>query len=421
MAWLLMKSVLCMLVLPCIPGFPGLFLMPQPSPDAAAFQRHMGKDVALPFAESVDAEGPEAESVGALQCEAGMCAPSPESVLTGDHAAIGAALNVPGVVAGESTTEEGGLELGTAPRPPVQPAAAIAGLPLPEGGEPVPGLASLNARNPSPDATEAGFDPSNSRRSRQPKVTDPAPRNMPLPLHGSFAMSPLLNDETFPQRETTVPTLVSKDAPRDDPGGRSNQTMVQPPFPDLPDLADRIVSFLSAVAGGAWTETSQPEWHISLHGQTAIREQAAFVRMFPGPQPLTHPPALQQVMTALLALDTHEGQRVTEITLVPETLGRLRVEVISDGGTLLVRLSAEQSETQDLLRRQSEHLIQDLRQSGLSGAALEFGTWQDRRTNKHGLPEAKERPTQAWASEGDVLATPIILGPPMGHSLHLRL
>lgn len=419
--WLLVKVVLRMLVLPGIPALPALFLMPQPSVDEAAFQRLMGEDPALPSGESVDADLPKGDCAVALHSESDLRALMSEGVLAADHAALGIPLDVPVQITGDPPPAEVEIELRVASRLPAQPTLPSAGFMLPEGVGSAQELGPLNHCNHPSEVTAVRVEPQDLRRPSLPSAADPAPQNMLMPPAGSLAMSRQQSDETVSRPQKTATTHVSKDPAWDDSPGRSHHTAVQPAVFDMPDLADRIVFFPLSTADAVGIETGQSEWHIPLHSQAPIRAFAASGRLVHAAQPLAHPPAVQQVTTALLALDAHEGQRVTEIILAPESFGRLRLEVISDGGTLLVRLSAEQSETQDLLRRQSEHLIQDLRHSGLSGAALEFGTWQERRASKSGLSETEEHPAQARASEEDVVVSDLIVGPPSGRSLHLRL
>lgn len=80
------------------------------------------------------------------------------------------------------------------------------------------------------------------------------------------------------------------------------------------------------------------------------------------------PPVSRQVADALVRM---EGD-VTEITLAPAELGRLRITLTRDSQGLVVLLTAERPEALDLLRRHGDLLRQELAGQGEGEARLEY-------------------------------------------------
>ena len=64
-----------------------------------------------------------------------------------------------------------------------------------------------------------------------------------------------------------------------------------------------------------------------------------------------------------------------ELTLSPEELGRVRLSLSPDGDGLLVTVQVERGDTLDLLRRNSDLLLQEIRAQGFSGATFSFSGW----------------------------------------------
>lgn len=106
------------------------------------------------------------------------------------------------------------------------------------------------------------------------------------------------------------------------------------------------------------------------------------------PQPLQMPVPVTEI-AAVIGRIGQTGPEITEISLSPEELGRLRLQLIPDGDRIQVILSAERPETLDLLRRNIEQLAADLRQMGFSSSAFGFAGWageQDRGRSTPALP-----------------------------------
>lgn len=64
-----------------------------------------------------------------------------------------------------------------------------------------------------------------------------------------------------------------------------------------------------------------------------------------------------------------------ELALSPEELGSVRIEFQANGDRLQVVLSAERTDTLDLLRRNADQLVAELRAAGYASATLNFGQW----------------------------------------------
>jgi flagellar hook-length control protein FliK len=80
-----------------------------------------------------------------------------------------------------------------------------------------------------------------------------------------------------------------------------------------------------------------------------------------------------QIAPLAIAIATDPGSGTTDIALSPDELGRLQMQVVTDGDTLRIAMLVERPETLDLLRRHAEQLLSDLRQAGFGSATLSFG------------------------------------------------
>jgi hypothetical protein len=83
-------------------------------------------------------------------------------------------------------------------------------------------------------------------------------------------------------------------------------------------------------------------------------------------------------LPAVLLAQSADGG-AAEIHLDPLELGRLRLDIVTEGEALLVTLSAERGETADLLRRHATELVAELRQAGFAQVHLGFAAWTDGR------------------------------------------
>lgn len=109
------------------------------------------------------------------------------------------------------------------------------------------------------------------------------------------------------------------------------------------------------------------------------------------------------------------------LTLRPEELGTLRFEVTQTEHGLHIHLSVEQPQTLDLLRRQGEQLLADLRQAGFAGASLSFAGEgaQDAPPQQREQPQESLYPSGTTPGRDNASLHPPRLAPP--GTLDLRL
>lgn len=80
------------------------------------------------------------------------------------------------------------------------------------------------------------------------------------------------------------------------------------------------------------------------------------------------PPVTTQIAAHLAAADGP----VTELHLSPEELGSVRIEIRTEGDRLTMTVTAERTDTLDLLRRNADRLASDLRSAGFDRLDLSF-------------------------------------------------
>lgn len=110
-----------------------------------------------------------------------------------------------------------------------------------------------------------------------------------------------------------------------------------------------------------------------------------------------------------------------EVLLNPAELGKVRFEIQHSHDTIRIVLTAERAETMEMLRRHSDQLLQEFRQSGFTGTSLSFGQW--------GHQQKQDRTTQSYASFESGSVDPSaqnfpVIPPPVyveGQGLNLRL
>jgi flagellar hook-length control protein FliK len=128
---------------------------------------------------------------------------------------------------------------------------------------------------------------------------------------------------------------------------------------------------------------AEPVLILDLQPRNALAAKVELTSSAPPSAPPGPPPVSLQVAQAVTA----SGASVTELTLNPEELGRVRIDLHSDGDRLTMVVSAERPETLDLLRRHSDQLVQDLRGSGHQGLDLSFSRWTGQGGDQRALPQ----------------------------------
>jgi hypothetical protein len=138
---------------------------------------------------------------------------------------------------------------------------------------------------------------------------------------------------------------------------RTDLATLTPPMADLPEI----------------TVSAFPPGDAEIHfGAPHSLVQAAPAAPLPGAGAPFVPAPLAATLSDLLLRRT-DGP--VELTLSPEELGRVRLSLSADGDGLHVTVQVERSDTLDLLRRNSDLLLQEIRAQGFSGATFSFSGW----------------------------------------------
>jgi hypothetical protein len=96
----------------------------------------------------------------------------------------------------------------------------------------------------------------------------------------------------------------------------------------------------------------------------------------PAPTPLPQPPGLPPGLPSALALALpQEGGGSVALTLAPEELGKVRIDLRPEGDLMRIVIAVERPETLDLLRRHADVLAMEFRQSGFAQTSLSFAAF----------------------------------------------
>ncbi len=141
-------------------------------------------------------------------------------------------------------------------------------------------------------------------------------------------------------------------------------------------------AFRPLVTGVGRSQISMPQFNVvsdtlsNLGGQGLFTEDAT---MGPRPvggatlaaqSPLPAQPPVRPIMMQIIQVVPQLGQQAIEISLSPEELGTLRLSLTTAEGALTLSISADRSETLDLLRRHAADLSQEF--SALGYESIEF-------------------------------------------------
>jgi hypothetical protein len=100
----------------------------------------------------------------------------------------------------------------------------------------------------------------------------------------------------------------------------------------------------------------------------------------------------EQLASDLAAVVTQGAEGGVELHLSPEELGRVHLSLQPDGDRINLLIQVERPETLDLLRRNSETLLQEMRQAGFQGANLSFSGWSGDGRTPGGAPSRAAAP-----------------------------
>ncbi len=169
-------------------------------------------------------------------------------------------------------------------------------------------------------------------------------------------------DDATPMRPRTLPGAAPAQTPTMDESAT--------PTPDLP----RVEPVASRTGPEeAMRDTGKPA---AIPGVQALPPPVppAPVAVAAPPLPARTAPPTAPVPRQVADAVVRMAGEVTEITLAPAELGKLRITLTRDPQGLVVLLSAERPEALELLRRHMDLLRQELAAQGEEGARLDFTT-----------------------------------------------
>ena len=201
--------------------------------------------------------------------------------------------------------------------------------------------------------------------------------------------------ETAPSDQPATTTSVK---PRSD--------MALKPAPDAAAIANPPAAPLDQ-------STLQPALQANPASQPPIPQHQTVQTSVPPPD-----------LAATVAVQLHQHTAAAkadgvDVLLQPEELGHVKFQIQQHGETVRILLSAERPETLDLLRRHSDLLLQEFRQSGFAQASLNFGQWGQQQ--QHSKPQHALCDANAVEAPQIPRPLPTPLMAQSGQGLNLRL
>ena len=251
------------------------------------------------------------------------------------------------------------------------------------------------ADSPAPEILATEPDSSDAKASTRPL---PLAALAPLPQAADIAKPRVLIADTAPPPQPAPPVSARRtSAMAEKPTADAAATPIAPAVvPDQPSRDQGNAQANPVVAGP-----------ITPHQTVATQAL---------PPPLPAVPA--QLIRHLAAAQTG----AVDVLLQPEELGHVKFQIQQQGDSVRILLSAERPETLDLLRRHSDQLLQEFRQSGFSQASLSFGQWDQQQRSPAPPPELVAQ------FDADFVEAPAAPRPPpvavnatSGQGLNLRL
>lgn len=289
----------------------------------------------------------------------------------------------------------------TRPSPSQSGAPFAAGQPVANPGPDAPegmNTAAKGRKTPLTGVLPAGTDAATGKSAEGAAngtaTSDPAEASPPAPVHPSIQEQSLRL--TMRDEAADDPAILRGTPAQERPPETATKTAV--PLtdgqPHRPDTA--AAQGFEGLAKLAATPDAMP-----ISDEAAMSLQSSLSTGLQGPTPAPHAPSpagplqslVQQTSAALVRL-AHEGSGRIELTLAPETLGRVHFDMRPDANGLSITLSAERPETLELIRRHLPDLLAELRQAGVQAGTLSFGTFGEgqhpRDEHRHG-PETDQR------------------------------
>ena len=255
------------------------------------------------------------------------------------------------------------------PRYTPQPMPAmVASLHLEMPGQPFAASPKFNAAlDQVDDGTSAPI------RQRHPSVHEHSLRLTAAPALGIDPPgTPLLGATAVAFTADTAPAYAPLPAEKPsiltDPTAREPATALPTPIADATGKITPMVSDQPAQPSDL-AVALQPGTQTNTHGAAPAGQIGTTT-----PAPPQTP--MQQASAALVRLAVDAPGQI-ELTLTPETLGRVHFDMRPEGAGLAITVSAERSETLDLIRRHLPDLLAELRQAGVQVGTLSFGSWAE--------------------------------------------
>lgn len=278
---------------------------------------------------------------------------------------------------------------------PEAAARAEVGVTQPAANPPVP---APPAQAPAPARGDAPTEPADGAKVPPRMVAQPVPHVGPDRTAAfASAASPAVPPAPTPHPAAAAPAPeVGAETPRMSPQTASQVLPHQPPA--SPGPPERVTP--AAEAFPRSRETAPAEG-VGLPVPGTARpdgvEATTPARMSESP-----PPAIARIALAVETMP-YGG---TEIRLDPADLGRVRLQLQTTDTAVTLVITVERPETLDLIRRNLDHLAQDLRALGFAdiGLSLSGEGAQDRRGGDQPLPPGQ--PVRAPVAERAAETTP---------------
>ena len=291
-------------------------------------------------------------------------------------------------VAGTTILQQNGRE----PGPPLRGLGSPPGNDMAPTGTPTPSSGAEMARakpvSPSvaqavlegrlPQSTEltVGRTQSASAGLSDIAASDVPPRSAALPLADKITATAV-----YPPAAPKPPPDA---APNNEGSGRRADTIrlrdadaTQSPAPQVTAQAQQPAVTITQAAAGPRRDAAETNLNIT-EGELILSSAPADRRMTVTSAQVSAPAsaaseAARNAATQIAAAITSNDGKTTEILLNPEELGRVRLSMAVDDNAIVLNVSAERSETQDLLRRHMDQLAQEFRDLGYASISFTFG------------------------------------------------
>ena len=173
-------------------------------------------------------------------------------------------------------------------------------------------------------------------------------------------------------RESLPNAAAPTQVPAQPPAVALAQTTARP-------LHEAVEASIKSIDGDAPLVTGQSDRHVPV---TTTQVSAS------APPAETARHAAAQIAVAI----SNTSGKVTEISLNPEELGRVRLSLSAADGVISLNVLAERPETHDLLRRHMDILAQEFRQLGYTSISFSFGEQKGQARPDASAPDSTQEP-----------------------------